>query len=76
MSDTGRNGPEHRRPTGHAGVPETFLVGREGLVVGKVIGLVTFELLTQTIDWVLLGEDIESVKTGETEQAGKGLSCR
>jgi len=57
-------------------VPETFFVDREGLVVGKVIGPVTYELLTQTIDRVLLGEDIEFVKTGETEQAGKGLSCR
>jgi hypothetical protein len=57
-------------------VPETFLVDSEGSVVGKVIGPVTYELLTQTIDRVLLGEDIESVKTGETEQAGKGLSCR
>jgi cytochrome c biogenesis protein CcmG/thiol:disulfide interchange protein DsbE len=76
VSDTDPNGPEHRRPTGHAGVPETFLVDSEGSVVGKVIGPVTYELLTQTIDRVLLGEDIESVKTGETEQAGKGLSCR
>jgi cytochrome c biogenesis protein CcmG/thiol:disulfide interchange protein DsbE len=53
---------------GVAGLPETFFVGRDGIVVGKVIGPVTYDLLTATIDRVLLGEDIESVKTGETEQ--------
>ncbi len=53
---------------GVAGLPETFFVNQEGIVVGKVIGPVTFELLTATIDQVLLGEDIDSVKTGETEK--------
>lgn len=53
---------------GVAGLPETFFVDREGIVVGKVIGPVTYELLTATIDQVLIGEDIDSVKTGETEK--------
>ena len=53
---------------GVAGLPETFFIDRRGLVVGKVIGPVTYDLLTATIDQVLLGEDIDSVKTGETEQ--------
>jgi cytochrome c biogenesis protein CcmG/thiol:disulfide interchange protein DsbE len=53
---------------GVAGLPETFFVDRDGIVVGKVIGPVTYDLLTATIDQVLLGEDIDSVKTGETEQ--------
>ena len=53
---------------GVAGLPETFFVDRDGIVVGKVIGPVTYELLTATIDLVLLGEGIDSVKTGETEQ--------
>ncbi|MEA2010716.1 MAG: redoxin domain-containing protein [Actinomycetota bacterium] len=53
---------------GVAGLPETFFVDRGGIVVGKVIGPVTYDLLTATIDRVLLGEDIGSVKTGETEQ--------
>ncbi len=52
---------------GVAGLPETFFVDRDGIVVGKVIGPVTYDLLTATIDRVLLGEDIDSVKTGETE---------
>ena len=53
---------------GVAGLPETFFVDRSGIVVGKVIGPVTYDLVTATIDRVLLGEDIDSVKTGETEQ--------
>ncbi len=53
---------------GVAGLPETFFIDRDGIVVGKVIGPVTYDLLTATIDRVLLGEDIDSVKTGETEQ--------
>jgi cytochrome c biogenesis protein CcmG/thiol:disulfide interchange protein DsbE len=52
---------------GVAGLPETFFIDRDGIVVGKVIGPVTYGLLTATIDQVLLGEDIDSVKTGETE---------
>ena len=53
---------------GVAGLPETFFIDRAGMVVGKVIGPVTYDLLTATIDRVLLGEDIDSIKTGETEQ--------
>lgn len=52
---------------GVAGLPETFFIDRDGMVVGKVIGPVTLDLLTGTVDRVLLGEDIASVKTGETE---------
>lgn len=53
---------------GVAGLPETFFIDRDGVVVGKVIGPVTSDLLTATIDQVLLGEGIDSVETGETEQ--------
>jgi cytochrome c biogenesis protein CcmG/thiol:disulfide interchange protein DsbE len=53
---------------GVAGLPETFFIDRRGLVVGKVIGPVTYDLLVATIDQVLLGAEIDSVKTGETEQ--------
>lgn len=55
---------------GVAGLPETFFLDRDGIVVGKVIGPLTYDLLAGTVDKILLGEDIESVKTGETEQAG------
>ena len=53
---------------GVAGLPETFFIDSDGIVVGKVIGPVTYDLLAATIDRVLLGEDIDSVKTGETEE--------
>ncbi len=53
---------------GVAGLPETFFVDQRGIVVGKVIGPVTYDLLTATIDRVLLGREIDSVKTGDTEQ--------
>ena len=52
---------------GVAGLPETFFIDRDGIVVGKVIGPVSADLLTTTIDQVLLGEAIDSVETGETE---------
>ena len=52
---------------GVAGLPETFFIDRDGNVVGKVIGPVNYDLLARTIDRVLLGEEIESVKTGETD---------
>jgi cytochrome c biogenesis protein CcmG/thiol:disulfide interchange protein DsbE len=52
---------------GVAGLPETFFINRDGIVVGKVIGPVSADLLTTTIDQVLLGETIDSVETGETE---------
>ncbi len=49
------------------GLPETFFIDRDGNVVGKVIGPVTFDLMTGTIESILLGKSVESVKTGETE---------
>ncbi len=52
---------------GVSGLPETFFVDRSGNVVGKVIGPVNYDLLAKTIDLVLLGEDIDSVKTGDTD---------
>ncbi|MGB9357893.1 MAG: redoxin family protein [Acidimicrobiia bacterium] len=63
------NGSRAAFSYGVAGLPETFFIDRDGLVVGKVIGPVTYDLLTATIDQVLLGEDIDSVKTGDTEQS-------
>jgi cytochrome c biogenesis protein CcmG/thiol:disulfide interchange protein DsbE len=52
---------------GVSGLPETFFIDRAGNVVGKVIGPVNYDLLAKTVDRVLLGEDIDSVKTGETD---------
>jgi cytochrome c biogenesis protein CcmG/thiol:disulfide interchange protein DsbE len=52
---------------GVLGLPETFFVDREGIVVGKVSGPVTHGLLTQTIDRIILGESIGDIETGEVE---------
>ncbi|MCL1600923.1 MAG: redoxin domain-containing protein [Actinomycetia bacterium] len=52
---------------GVLGLPETFFVDRDGIVVGKVSGPVTLGLLTQTIDKIILGESIGDIETGEVE---------
>ena len=52
---------------GILGLPETFFIDRDGTIVGKVSGPVSFALISETIDAIVLGEDIGVVKTGEVE---------
>ena len=52
---------------GVLGLPETFFVDRTGTVVGKVSGPVSYGLLSQTIDQIILGETVGEVTTGEVE---------
>ena len=52
---------------GVLGLPETFFVNREGVVVGKVSGPITGRLLVETLDKILLGQTIGQVTTGEVE---------
>ena len=52
---------------GVLGLPETFFVDRDGIVVGKVSGPVSYGLLSQTIESIILGEAIGDVTTGEVE---------
>ncbi|GMQ94139.1 MAG: DsbE family thiol:disulfide interchange protein [Acidimicrobiia bacterium] len=52
---------------GVLGIPETFFVNREGIVVGKVSGPVSYGLLSRTIDQIILGEAIGDIKTGEVQ---------
>lgn len=52
---------------GVLGLPETFFVDRDGVVVGKVSGPVTQGLLTQTIDKIILGEAVGDIETGDVE---------
>lgn len=52
---------------GVLGLPETFFVDRDGIVVGKVSGPVSYGLLSQTIDQIILGESIGSIETGDVE---------
>ncbi len=49
------------------GLPETFFIDRDGVVVGKILGPVTYDLLAATLNSILIGEAVDSVKTGETE---------
>lgn len=52
---------------GVLGLPETFFVDRDGTVVGKVSGPVSYGLLSQTIDQIILGQSIGEIETGEVE---------
>lgn len=52
---------------GVLGLPETFFVDRTGVVVGKVSGPITYDLLTATIDRILLGETVGDITTGDVE---------
>jgi cytochrome c biogenesis protein CcmG/thiol:disulfide interchange protein DsbE len=52
---------------GVLGLPETFFVDRGGIVVGKVSGPVTYGLLSQTIESIILGETVGDITTGEVE---------
>lgn len=52
---------------GVLGLPETFFVDRDGIVVGKVSGPVSYGLLSGTIEQILVGEAIGDIKTGDVE---------
>ena len=52
---------------GVLGLPETFFVDRDGVVVGKVSGPLTYGLLSRTIDQIILGEAVGDITTGEVE---------
>jgi len=52
---------------GVLGLPETFFVDRAGVVVGKVSGPVSYGLLSQTIDQIILGGAVGDIETGEVE---------
>ncbi|MGI9528319.1 MAG: TlpA family protein disulfide reductase [Acidimicrobiia bacterium] len=61
------DGSETAFAWGVLGLPETFFVDRDGTVVGKVSGPVSYALLSQTIDQIILGEVIGEISTGEVE---------
>lgn len=52
---------------GVLGLPETFFIDRDGIVVGKVSGPVSYGLLSQTIEQIILGETVGDIETGEVE---------
>ena len=51
------------------GIPETFFVDREGTIVGKLTGPASVDILAATLDKILLGEEVESVRTGDPQNA-------
>jgi cytochrome c biogenesis protein CcmG/thiol:disulfide interchange protein DsbE len=52
---------------GVLGIPETFFVDRDGIVVGKVSGPVSYSLLARTLDQIIEGESVGDIKTGDVE---------
>ena len=52
---------------GVLGLPETFFIDRDGRIVGKVSGPVTGAVLADTIDAIVLGEEVGAIRTGEVE---------
>ncbi len=52
---------------GVLGLPETFFVDRDGIVVAKVSGPITYGLLAQTIDAIIVGQSVGEISTGEVE---------
>jgi cytochrome c biogenesis protein CcmG, thiol:disulfide interchange protein DsbE len=52
---------------GVLGLPETFFVDRDGIIVAKVSGPITYGLLAETIDKIIIGESVGDISTGEVE---------
>jgi cytochrome c biogenesis protein CcmG/thiol:disulfide interchange protein DsbE len=52
---------------GVLGLPETFFVDRNGVVVGKISGPTSYGLLTQTIEQIIIGDTIGDITTGDVE---------
>jgi len=54
---------------GVLGIPETFFVNREGIIVGKISGATSYGLLSRTLDQIILGNaiGIGEIKTGVVE---------
>lgn len=52
---------------GVLGIPETFFVDRDGVIVGKVSGQITYGLLSRTLDQIILGNAVGEIKTGVVE---------
>ena len=44
---------------GVRGVPETFFIDRNGIVVGKVSGAVDAAVMTSTLDAILIGASLQ-----------------
>ena len=54
---------------GVRGVPETYFIDRDGTVVAKIAGPIELGLASATLDRIILGQPVDSVRTGDTRQA-------
>ena len=54
---------------GVRGVPETYFIDRDGTVVAKITGPIEFGLAAATLDRIILGQPVDSVRTGDVQQA-------
>ena len=54
------------------GVPETFVIDREGTIVAKITGAATFPLLARTLDQVLAGQTPGETSNGPVQRAPGG----
>jgi hypothetical protein len=54
------------------GIPETFFINEEGVVVGKIIGESDALILGATIDAIKRGESPGQKVTGDTSQQPEG----
>ncbi len=52
---------------GVLGLPETFFIDADGIIVGKISGPAPADLLVATVQRLILGEAIGTIKTGEVE---------
>ncbi len=52
---------------GVLGLPETFFIDQDGVVVGKISGPAPGDLLLATVQRLVLGESIGTITTGEVE---------
>jgi cytochrome c biogenesis protein CcmG/thiol:disulfide interchange protein DsbE len=63
VDDTSRAALEY----GVLGMPETFFIDQNGIVVGKVSGPLTSEVLDSTLTKIFLGQQVGQITTGEVE---------
>ncbi|UER55994.1 redoxin family protein [Kineosporiaceae bacterium SCSIO 59966] len=54
------------------GVPETFVIDRDGTIVAKITGASTFPLLASTLDQVLAGKSPGEMVNGPVQRAPGG----
>lgn len=79
LDEMGRGGENYRYVTdpgsraaldfGVFGIPETFVLDREGTIVAKITGASTYPLLAGTLDAVLAGQQPESRRVAPVQPA-------